>query len=129
MSKVVLYRDGNCFYLTQSVFRLKLYERTKEIKKFMDNETKILEQCVDTEIKAIFERNGINTGDTTESALKLMFDTLKSKGKEIVVEDLYKDKKLDGCVVVGTSKNKMTIVLEDNELLQCGIMVEEREIK
>lgn len=124
-NRVKLVADNNCFYLTQSLRGLNLYERTKAINNFVKNETKILESCVEIEIKAIFERNGLSVYDTNESVLNALFSALKSKGKEIRITDIYQNAKLDNCIVVGTSENKMTCVLEDDEILQCGIALEE----
>lgn len=127
--KTNLTKIDNCLYLTLNIEGYSLYQRTKLIKNFIVNETKVLEDLADTEIRAIFAKNGINIYSTEENALKQAFDTLKGKGKEIVITDLYKDKENFGCVLVGMSANDMSVWLEDNKILQCGIMVEEREIK
>ena len=122
---VKLTKDENCYYLTQSLLGMSLYQRTKAIKKFINHETKILEDCIENEIRAIFQRNGINVYETTESVLNDLFGALNEKGKDIAIVDLYKDTELDNCVMVGTSPNKMTVWLENNDLLQCGIEVKE----
>lgn len=127
-NEVRLHQDGNTFYLLQNISGMSLYQKTKAIEKFIKHETKILESCLENELSNIFARNGINVYDKSESALKLAFDTLKGKGKEIVVTDIYKDRHLDGCNLIGCSPNKMTVWLEDDELLQCGVRVEEKEI-
>ena len=127
MNRVNLYRDCNSFYLTQSIRGLSLYQRTKAIDKFVKQETKILENCVETEIRAIFQRNGINVYATDKNALNELFGALHSKNKDILVVDLFKDKKYEGCVLIGTSPNDMTVWLEDDELLECGIEVKEIE--
>lgn len=127
--KTNLTKTDNCLYLTLNIDGYGLYQRTKLIKNFIVNETKVLEDLADTEIRAIFAKNGINIYLTEESALKQAFDTLKGKGKEIVITDLYKDKENFGCVLVGMSANYMSVWLEDNKILQCGIMIEEREVK
>ena len=129
MNEVKLTREYDCFYLTQSLLGMSLYQRTKAIKKFVNNETKILEECVETEIRAIFNRNGIIVHSTEESALNDLFSALKSKNKGIEIVDLFKtDKVDDNCVLVGVSPNKMTIWLEDNDLLQAGIKVREIDL-
>lgn len=127
--KTNLTKIDNCLYLTLNIDGYGLYQRTKLIKNFIVNETKVLEDLADTEIRAIFAKNGINIYSTEESALKQAFDTLKGKGKEIVITDLYKDNENFGCILVGMSANDMSVWLEDNKILQCGIMIEEREIK
>lgn len=106
---------------------MSLYQRTKAIEKFIKQETKILENCVETEIRAIFTRNGINVYATDKDALNDLFRALHDKNKDIVIIDLFKDKNYDGCVLMGTSPNNITIWLEDDTLLECGIEVREVE--
>lgn len=127
MNEVKLIRENNSFYLTQSLVGMSLYQRTKAIEKFIRHETKILENCIETEIKAIFQRNGINVYDTSESALNELFSALNSKGKRIEITDLFECKVDDNCVLLGKSPNRMTVWLEDEILLECGIRI--REIK
>ena len=122
---VILVKDDNCYYLTQDLRGMSLYQRTKTIKKFINQETKVLEDCIENEIRAIFQRNGINVYETTESVLNALFSALNEKGKDIAIVDLYKDKNIDKCIMVGTSPNKMTVWLEDDTTLECGISVKE----
>ena len=129
MNEVKLTREYDCFYLTQSLRGMSLYQRTKAIKKFVNNETKILEECVETEIRAIFNRNGIIVHSTEESALNDLFSALKSKNKGIEIVDLFKSDKVDdNCVLIGVSPNKITIWLEEDYLLECGIKVVEKNL-
>ena len=129
MNEVKLTREYDCFYLTQSLLGMSLYQRTKAIKKFVNNETKILEECVETEIRAIFNRNGIIVHSTEESALNDLFSALKSKNKGIEIVDLFKSDKVDdNCVLIGVSPNKITIWLEEDYLLECGIKVVEKDL-
>ena len=129
MNEVKLTREYDCFYLTQSLLGMSLYQRTKAIKKFVNNETKILEECVETEIRAIFNRNGIIVHSTEESALNDLFSALKSKNKGIEIVDLFKtDKVDDNCVLIGVSPNKITIWLEEDYLLECGIEIKEIDL-
>lgn len=127
--EVKLIQENNCLYLTQNIEGCGLYQRTKFIRNFINNETKVLEDLAETEIRKIFAKNGINIYSTDKSALNLAFDTLNRKGKEIVITDLYKDNENFGCVLVGMSANEMSVWLEDDKILQCGVMVEERKIK
>lgn len=127
--KVKITKDNNCLYLTQNISDLNLYQRAKAIRNFINNETKVLEDLVEVEIRAIFSRNGVEIQDTDKLSLEMAFECLKYLGKQIVVKDIYENVDLYHCVVVGKSKNKMNVVLEDNEILQVGIMVEEREIQ
>lgn len=128
MNEVKLIREDNSFYLTQSLVGMSLYQRTKAIEKFIRHETKILENCIETEIKAIFQRNGINVYDTSESALNELFSALNSKGKRIEITDLFECKVDDNCVLLGKSPNRMTVWLEDETLLECGIRIREIEV-
>ena len=128
MNEVKLIREDNSFYLTQSLVGMSLYQRTKAIEKFIRHETKILENCIETEIKAIFQRNGINVYDTSESALNVLFSALNSKGKRIEITDLFECKVDDNCVLLGKSPNRMTVWLEDETLLECGIRIREIEV-
>lgn len=125
---VILVKDDNCYYLTQDLTGMSLYQRTKTIKKFINQETKVLEDCIENEIRAIFQRNGINVYETTESVLNALFGALNEKGKDIAIVDLYKDKNIDKCIMVGTSPNKMTVWLEDDTTLECGISVKEIDL-
>ena len=127
-TRVSLYQEDNCYYLTQDISGLTLYQKTKVIDKFVKQETKVLENCVENDLRAIFSKFGINIQDTSESALNSAFDTLKSKGKQIVIIDLYRNRVLYHCVQVGISPNKMSVWLENGYLLQCGIQVEIKEL-
>lgn len=127
MNSVKLMQNGNCYYLIQNLAGLSLYQRTKTIDKFIKHETKILENCIDNEIRAIFKRNGINVYETDKSALNDLFSALNEKGKDIELVDLYDTPHLDNCVLLGKSPNGMTIWLEDDTLLQCGFEVKEIE--
>lgn len=104
---------------------MNLYQRTKAIKQFINNETKILEDCIENEIRAIFNRNGLIVDNTNESALNDLFNALNEKGKDIDIVDIYKDRQIYGCVLLGKSPNDMTVWLEDDDLLQCGCKVKE----
>ena len=84
-TRVSLYQEDNCYYLTQDISGLTLYQKTKVIDKFVKQETKVLENCVENDLRAIFSKFGINIQDTSESALNSAFDTLKGKGKNIEV--------------------------------------------
>lgn len=123
VKKVSLYHEDNCYYLLQDISGLNLYQRTKVIEKFIKQETKVLESCVENDLRAIFSDNGINIQDTSESALNRAFDTLKAKGKTISINDIYANRVMYHCVQVGTSANKMSVWLENGYLLQAGIEI------
>ena len=124
--KVELTQDNNCYYLTQNIGGLSLYEKAKLINRFVKNETQVLEKYIDTEIRTQLGRVVINILDTSKGGLYDLFDTLKSMGITIEITDLYKNKEIDRCEYVGLSENHMNIYLEDKSLLQCGVMLEIR---
>ena len=127
-TRVSLYQEDNCYYLIQDISGLTLYQKTKVIDKFIKQETKVLESCVENALRQVFADNGINIQDTSESALNRAFDTLKTKGKQIVINDIYKGRVMYRCTQVGISPNKMSVWLENGYLLQCGIQVEIKEL-
>lgn len=122
--KPTIYRDNNCFYLIQDLQGLDLYERTRAIKRFISSDIKILEECVNTEIKALFKAKGINVYSSDESVLKRAYSEYTSKYGELSIVDLFKDE-IDHCEIV-QQKDNLTIVIEDDRYLQCGIQLKER---
>ena len=124
-NRVQLYHEDNCYYLVQDISGLTLYQKTKVQEKFIKQETKVLEECVENALRQVFADNGINIQDTSESALNSAFDTLKTKyHKTINIVDLFANKIMYRCTQVGTSPNKMSVWLENGYLLQCGIEIE-----
>ena len=110
----------------QDLTGLNLYQRTKAIKQFIKSETKILEECVDNHIRAIFTKHGINVYETTESALNERFNALKSKGIEISIVDRYKN--LQEGVIIGITDSEITCVIDDDNVISCAIEIKEVEI-
>ena len=126
--KIRIVVEDNCAYLVQDLYGLDLYERSKAISRFVKTETKVLEEVISMLIKGIFQRNGIEILSTEKSALKSALDTLKGKGKDIRVCDLYADARIEHCEKVCLSSNYFTIMLEEDRYLQCGVRVEERKL-
>lgn len=127
MSYAKLIRDNECLYLTQDLSGLGTYDRAKAIIQFCDKETKLFEKEIDKAILEIFERNGINVPNTEKSVLKLAFDLLKAKGKQIQVCDIYaKTTDLYNSELVKQTK-QFSIWLEDNTYLQVGVEVKENK--
>ena len=118
--------QDNTIFLTMDLKGLDLYQRGKVIRRFVNSDTRIVEDYADRLCKAILSRNGINVKDTSESAYNEALDHLKAKGKRIVITDFYKDTNLDNCELVQRSKNKITIIIEDNRYLECGVEVVEK---
>ena len=128
MSFAKVIRDNECLYLTQDLSGLGTYDRAKAIIQFCDKETKLFEKEIDKAILEIFERNGINVPNTDKSVLKLAFDLLKAKGKQIKVCDIYANKTYwYNCQIVKQTK-QFVIWLEDNTYLQVGVEVKESKI-
>lgn len=119
--------QDDTIFLTLDLKGLDLYQRGKAIRKFINSDTKIVEDYADTLIRAIFKRNGINVYGDDKSVLNRAFDTLKQKGKQIEIIDFYQNVDLERCEIITTTKTKMTILIEDNRFLQCGIIVKEGE--
>lgn len=123
-----IYKEENCIYLTQDLSNMGTYDKAKAIVRFCDKETKLFEKEIDKAILDIFERNGINIPNTQKSVLKQAFSTLKHKGKDIEVKDIYsKINDLYNSELVKQTKY-FSIWLEDNDYLQCGVLIKEKEI-
>lgn len=125
-SNVRIVVEDNCYYMTQDLTGLGIYDRAKAIVNFCDKDTKELEKLLDRAIMDILKRNGINIPNTSKSVLKCAFDTLNGKGKDIKIEDLYAITKYN-CQKIAKSP-LFTIYLEDDNFLQIGIGIEEVNI-
>lgn len=125
MNLAKIERDNDCVYMLQDISGLQGYDRAKAIVNFCDKETKIFEREIDRAILDIFQRNGINVPSTDKSVLKLAFDRLKSKGKDIRVENntenLYKCEKIKVCKL-------FSVYLEDDKYLQVAIRIKEIDL-
>ena len=121
-------KEDNCLYLIQDIGGLDTYERAKAIVNFCEKETKLFEKEIDRAILEIFDRNGIEIPSTDKSVLKLAFDLLKAKGRDIEIVDAFKDTKIDNCEFIKLTKNQFTVVLEDNRYIQCCVRVKEKKI-
>ena len=120
--------QDNTIFLTMDLKGLDLYQRGKVVRRFINSDTRIVEDYADRLCKAILMRNGIYVSDTSESAYKEALDTLKAKGKDIKIIDFYKDTKIERCEIVQRSKNKITVIIEDNRYIVCAIEVKECDI-
>ena len=124
--KIVI--ENNTVFLTLDLKGLGLYEKGKAIHRFINNDTKIVEDYADTIIRGILRRNGINVYSNDKSVLKCLFDTLKRKGKRIEIIDFYKNANIDNCEILKTTDNKMTVLLEEDRYLECGVEIKEVDI-
>ena len=119
----------NTFYLVQKITTNDIYLRSKLITEFMEKETRKLEFVVSNVIKGILQEYGINIYSNRKVDYKWALDTLKTRFNKVIdIEDVYKDKKLENCEIIGVSKNDMTVVLEDNTYLQVGLSIKEVDV-
>ena len=119
--KPTITNENNCFYLSQDLSGMDLYERTRAIKRFVNSDTKILEECVNNEIKALFKAKGINAYSNDESVLKSALDTFNRQYGTITIVDLFKNP-VERCEKID-NKNDITIVIEDNRFIVCGMEI------
>ena len=119
--KPIITKENNCYYLSQDLSGMDLYERTRAIKRFVSSDTKILEECISTEIKAIFKAKGINAYSSEESVLKSALDTFNRQYGTITIVDIFKNP-VEHCEKID-NKNGMTIVIEDNRFIVCGMEI------
>ena len=121
--------ENKTLFMTLDLKGLGLYERGKITRRFINSDTKILEDYADTIIKRVLSDYGIILLDTEDNAYKVALDKLKARfGVELEIVDFYKGRKLDNCYLIQRSKNKITVLLEENRYLICGIEIKERKI-
>ena len=129
MKLATITKDNDCLYLTQEIDTNNIYEKAKIIVKFCDKETKLFEKEIDRAILEIFERNGINIPNTSKSVLKLAFDLLKSKRKDIEIKNLFTQTYM-GCVEVRKTDLFNVYLESDNgkDILQAGVSIREIDL-
>lgn len=98
------------YHLYLDIGDMDIYDRAKMVDRFLKVESKIMEKVLESEIRHFLQVYGIIPSDTSESALKLAFDTLKDKGKQIEIID--RNKKAIGDEIVGVSENGMTVIVD-----------------
>ena len=118
--------QDNTIFLTLDLKGLDLYQRGKAIRKFVNSDTKIVEDYADRLCKAILSKYGIKVKDTTELAYKEALDRFNAMGKRLIVIDFYRDTNFDNCEIVQRSKNKITVLIEDDRFIECGVEVVEK---
>ena len=106
--------NSTIYIMSQDISGLNLYERAKAQKKFIDNETKVLEMVLESDLREILRVNGVIPQDGGESALEVAFAKLQDKGKHIEIRDRYYN--LYDEKIVGESPNHMTVILEGSTL-------------
>ena len=112
--------NSKIYVISQNIQGLSLYERSKAIHRFIEKETKVLETCIENDLRAILIGYGIIPKDGIESALTEAFFNLHSLGKDIVIYDRYNE--LNNERIVG-EKNNMTVINED-DILSAAMEVE-----
>ena len=118
--------QDNTIFLTLDLKGLDLYQRGKAIRKFVNSDTKIVEDYADRLCKAILSKYGIKVKDTTELAYKEALDRFNAMGKILTVIDFYRDTNFDNCEIVQRSKNKITVLIEDDRYIEAGVEVVEK---
>ena len=120
-------RENDTLWLIQDLGGMGIYDKSKAIVNFCDKETKLFEKEIDRVVLEIFDENGINIPSTDKSVLKLAFDLLNAKGKDIEIVDNFKDRNVDECELIKMTKNHFSVVLEENRYIQCSVQVKEVE--
>ena len=93
---------------------LNTYERAKATKRFIDNETKVLEMVLESDLREILRVNGVIPHDGSRSSLERAFAQLEVKGYKLEVRDRYYE--INNEKIVGESPNQMTVILEESTL-------------
>ena len=106
--------NSKIFVMSMSINGLGIYEKAKATKRFMETETKVLEQVLDTYLRQVLRDNGIIPDDGSNQALEKAFTELEIKGKTIEIRDRYFE--FQGEKIIGESPNCMTVIEEDGIL-------------
>ena len=112
--------NSKIYVISQSIKGLSIYERAKAINHFIEKETKVLETCIENDLRAILISNGVIAKDGSDSALNEAFYELHAKGKDIVIFDRYNE--INNERIIG-EKNNMTVINED-DILSAAMEVE-----
>ena len=117
--------NSKIFVMSMSIGGLGIYEKAKATKRFMETETKVLEQVLDTYLRQVLRDNGIIPDDGSQQAFEKAFTELEIKGKTIEIRDRYFE--FQGEKIIGESPNLMTVIEEDGILSAAmEIIVNER---
>ena len=112
--------NSTVYVMSLPIKGLNLYERAKAIKRFVEIETKVLEQVLESNLRHILRANGIIPQDGSNQALEKAITELEIKGKTIQIIDRYYE--IGNEHIVGESPNHMTVI-EEEEILSCAIEV------
>lgn len=125
MTSPQIYQDNGSFYLVQDLDGLDELNRAKAITNFVSKSTKLLELYLDSELEKIFVGNFILLKDKEKKTIVNAINQLKELGKQIEIKDLFSGKDFYKCRKIAKTKGNMTIVLEDDRFLQCGVKISE----
>ena len=116
--------NSKVYVLSMNVKDFGVYEKAKAITRFINKETKVLEQVIEGDLRQVLRENGISIDDGSNQALEKAFTLLEQKGKAIVINDRYYE--IGNERIIGESPNQMTIIQEDDtiscamEVIVCG---------
>lgn len=106
--------NSKIYIMSLNVGGLNTYERAKATKRFIDNETKVLEMVLETDLREILRQHSIIPYDGSQSSLERAFAQLEAKGYTLEVRDRYYE--INNEKIVGESPNHMTVILEESTL-------------
>lgn len=106
--------NSKIYVLSMSIKGLDIYEKAKATKRFINKETQVLEQVIETDLRQVLRSHGVIPQDGSNQALEKALTQLELKGVTIEIRDRYY--KLNDERIVGESPNKMTCIEEDEEL-------------
>ena len=109
------------YVLSSKVVSKNIYEITRQKKRFLEWETKVLELCIEGDLRGFLRSKGVIPYDGTQKALEKALVELETKGVSIEIRDRYYD--CPNEKIVGVSPNEMTVILE-GDTLSCAMEVE-----
>jgi len=112
--------NSKVYVLSMNVSGLGLYEKAKAITRFINKETKVLEQVIESDLRQVLRENGISIDDGSGQALEKAFILFETQGKSIDIQDRYYE--IGNERIIGESDSSMTIIEEDN-LISCAVEV------
>lgn len=113
-------KNSKVFVLSMNVANMTIYDKAKATTKFINRETKVLEQALDGYLRQVIRHYGITIEDGSNQALEKAFILLENKGIRIDIIDRYYEYGNER--IIGESDNKMTIIEEDG-VLSCAIEI------
>ena len=113
-------KNSKIFVMSLNIGGLDLYQKAKATKKFIDNDTKVLETLIETHLREFLRSVGIIPQDGSKLSLEKALLQLELKGMSIDIIDRYYE--LGGERIIGLSSNDMTVIEEGN-ILSCAMEV------